>query len=514
MSKTGNFKFDPDYVASLNAEQAKAYILGLQADTSAVIDAPKAPAPDAQDPVGSRDVVREARQELVNARTSAPAPSVPVGPKAFTRSSDRSAANAIRQVYASNPLTARTHFGLNFFIPNFLHIFQMLYLMDRKMVATDKFTRTSEFWTPLVTRIYISVLLYVQILLAMQSAGRLDGDNELFLEWFLRTFKPSTLPIPGPIVNLFATLSNAAVSATNYKSHAPTLPPKPHTRGQDLYLFTTTLASRLPNVPALLNQYHAHLTFALPAAANNAETIGRWPSFGHTVFAAALLGAAPATAFEQTAVNGANNAARNWLFQSPGFLQPLFTTRNIGSNLQDYAPAMLPMLPAIFVSTANALPNGVPTWRQFLGLQTEFQWFTEFARIMTDYCKFFKESCSMADIAHVGHSGSLIRASNPANLYAVPATRFATLDLTMSNATSYTHAISESDEIDGCVALFNTDEITTTAGLPVGVTHANPPLHGGPYYALATAKTAAEINPVDGFGQILTDHYHVANPKA
>jgi hypothetical protein len=505
-----SFTFDPSVVSQMNEKEIKEYLANLKADTVALTAAPRQTDASASDPVGSRNVVAEARRELTDASSSAAEPRTPAPPKTFTRASDRSAANATRLVFGSNPFHLRTRFVDNAFFPNFLHLFMMLSLADRKMSATDKFVRVAEFWTPLVSRIYVSVLLIIQVLLAMKSAGRLSHDNETFVNWFVSTFPLNTLPVPGFLVNSLQCISNVAVAATNYRSHCPELPELVPTQPRRLFMICNNLAMRLPNIPVLINQLAAH--YATVNVANpvpTPDTVGRWNAFGQTVFATALTGA-PTSTSDRTAIT-AVPVEQQWLFASPGF-EPYLGNKNIGSNLLEYAGEMLALLPTAFRPAAAPTAGTAVTWRTFCGFGTSHRWFTEFARIMTDYSKHVKESCSMADISHIGHAGALIRASNPANLYAVPTTRYPDIDYTMSNVAVKSASVSESDELDGAVALVNTAELTA-APLAVHGFAALTPLHRGPYYELLDQRIAVELNPVDGFGQVFSDHYHVPNPR-
>jgi hypothetical protein len=501
-----SLRIDAASVQNLNDQELHAYIM-QQIAANENLTEPAAPGPS-DDPIGSRNVNAEAQNELKAAKSIAPAPTTPSAPKAFSRASDRSAANAIRLCLGSNPLTTRTHFGENSFIPDFTVLYEYINFMDRKMIATDKFTRTAEFWTPLVTRVYLAVILYIQIFKAMRSAGRLDHETNLFLEWFELTFPSSTMPIPGPLTNLISTISNAAVAATHYKSHAPRLPPTVPTTPSDYYLLSNNAAPRMPNVLALLHQYFHHLTFAVTGNPT-ARDVGRWSAFGRAFFASNYM-AAPANASHRTPLT-VNNAAALHLFGSPGFRQPYLVNQTIGSNLLDYADEMLLLLPAEITTNTDPTSTAPPSWREFLGFGSTHTWFSEFSRIMTDYCKFWKESSPYSEISPVGHTGSLVRSTLPV-VAARPTTRYPPF-LSAYDHTVFSLALPESDELDGCLAITNSQVASDNNGLPLAGYH-DWILQSGPYYALSIAKTGRNSNPLDGAGQILSDQYHVPNPKA
>jgi hypothetical protein len=501
-----SLRIDPASVQNLNDQELHQYIMQQIAANENLTD-PAASGP-VDDPIGSRNVNAEAQSELKAAKSAAPAPTVPSATKAFSRSSDRSAANAIRLCLGSNPLTTRTHFGENSFIPDFSVLYEYINFMDRKMIATDKFTRTAEFWTPLVTRIYIAVLCYVQVFKAMRSAGRLDFETDQFLDWFELTFPSSTIPIPGPLINLIPTLSNAAVSATHYKSHAPRFPPTVPATPAQYYLLSNNAAPRMPNILLLLHQYFHHLTFAITGNPT-ARDVGRWSSFGRVFFASNYM-AAPTGASHRTPLTTVHAHALH-LFGSPGFRQPYLVNQTIGSNLLDYADEMLMLLPREISTLTDPTSTNSPNWREFLGFGSSHTWFSEFSRIMTDYCKFWKESSPYSEISPVGHTGALVRSTLPV-VATRPTTRYPPF-LSAYDHTVFSLALPESDELDGCLAIINTTVASDNVGLPMAG-YINWTLHSGPYYALSIAKTGRDSNPLDGAGQILSDQYHVPNPKA
>lgn len=506
-----SFKIDPAAVKNLNDQELHSYIMQAIADADKLVNPPPA-TQEPTDPVGSRNVNFEAQTELKNAKqTSASGSTAPQQPKTFSRTSDRSAANAVRLALGSNPLSTKTHFGENSFLPDLTILFETLGIMDRKMIATDKFTRTAEFWTPLVSRTYISVIVYIQIFRAMRAANRLDYENELFLEWFESTFSSSVLPIPGPLVNYIQCLSNAAVAATNYRSHAPALPTTPPTTPQAYkYCLANGIVHRVPNTLLLLHQYYHHLTFAVTGTPSGRD-VGRWSEFGRVLFDSNLM-AAPTSAAARTLLT-ATQAEQLWLFHSPGFTQPYMCNTTIGNNLLDYSDEMLLLLPDEIATVTAPTSTVIPSWRTFLGFGSKHTWFAEFARIMTDYCKFWKESCPYTDLAPVGHTGALVQAT-PSETKARPRTRYPEWTRTYSIRT-FSLALPESDELDGCVSLLNCANTSNNLGLPRPHVPQNPPpSQNGPYYQLATAKTGRDVNPQDGIGQILSDHYHVPNPKS
>jgi hypothetical protein len=502
-----SFKINAADVANLNDTQLHEHIMKALADAGEIVNPPRS-TDKKPDPVGSRDVNAEAQAELQSARTQAAAPTTPAPPKSFTRTTDRSAANAIRLTLGSNPLSTRTHFGENGFIPDFSVLFEILYFMDRKMIATDKFTRTAEFWTPLVTRIYIAVILHIQILKALQSAGRINDETERFLHWFDLTFPGATLPIPGPLTNILQCLANAHVAATNYKSHCPILPPLPPTTLDNWYLICNNLAPRLPNPLMLAHQYYHHLLFATTGNPTGRD-VGRWARFGRTIYSTNTMAdpAGPSTREPLTSTQ----ASILWLLASPGFRQPYLVNQTIGNNLLDYASEMLFLLPPEISTVTAPTDTTAPSWREYLGFGSKHAWFTEFSRIMTDYCKHWKESQPYADISPIGHSGALICATLPTPADR-PTTRFPTF-ASSYDVKSYILPIPESDELDGCVALVNTTNSATNTGLPYPG-FLNNVLQFGPYYNLSLAKSGRDVDPLDGAGQVLSDHYHVQNPKS
>jgi len=508
-----SYTFDPAAVMSLN-EADKAKFLADLLEGKHETQSP-AKSNDQADPVGARPVVQQARSDIVNAPVASAAKPTFTKQKPFARDSDRDAANAVRLALGSSAFRTVTHFGLNTFYPDFTMLFVALNALDFAMLSTDKFCRAAEFWTPLVSRIYISIIVYVQVMRSMRATSTNFGvEIQQFLDWFEEHFPLTTLPVPGPLVNFISTISACHISTLDYKVMCPTLPSKVPTSANTRWTITNNLVLKFPNVPQLFNQLSTHYAFANPAAAapQTAEQIGRWADFGRTIFATNSWAAgASTTQVHRTPLTGFATAVYAHLWASPGFAQTYRTNTSIGRNLIDYGMPTDSILPAEFNSAAVNGPNAaLPSWQTFLGFETTHEWFSEFARIMAVYSKFWKESTSLDTISPVGSTAPLCVAEATA-LLVQPTTRFPALTLSR-NFVVRVSGLPEADLLDAQLSAINcanTGTVTTGVAATPNVAPQT-----GPYLDLAIQERARAVDSSGGLRQIIEDYYHVQNPRA
>ncbi|KAL3337669.1 hypothetical protein AABB24_030009 [Solanum stoloniferum] len=111
---------------------------------------------------------------------------------------------------ASNfPIQRITYPGESTFIPCFISVLYYLNQMDHLMVSTKRWTDNCMGWVPPYSQIYISILLYIQVIRAMDSAGIFLVGSRLpiFLRELETLFPFTNLWIPGPLVSAFKNLS-------------------------------------------------------------------------------------------------------------------------------------------------------------------------------------------------------------------------------------------------------------------------------------------------------------------
>ncbi|AHL25154.1 capsid protein [Heterobasidion partitivirus 13] len=507
-----SYTFDPVSVMSMN-ETEKAKFLADLLEGRHETQAPTKSAEQA-DPIGARPVVAQARRNVTAANSDGPSKLTYTKVKPFTRDSDRDAANAVRLALGSSAFRTVTHFGLNTFIPDFTLLFQALAALDFAMLSTDKFCRASEFWTPAVSRIYIAVICYVQVMRSMRATSTNFGvEIQQFLDWFEEHFPLNTLPVPGPLVNFISTISSCHISTLDYKVMCPILPRLVPCAANGRWVIHNNLSLRFPPVPTLFQQLSEHYNYANPAAAapQTAEQIGRWADYGRTQYGITAWNANAATSqTHRTTLTALSNATHAYAWAAPGNSTPYRTNTSVGRNLIDYGMAMDSLIPPEFNSAAANGPAAAnPTWQTYLGFETTHEWFPEFARIMSVYSKFWKESTSLDTISPVGSTACLAVAEATAQLVQ-PTTRYPALTLSRNFVVRISQ-LPEADLLDSQLsAIHCADTGTVTA-------HASTPnvnVSTGPYLDLAIQERARAVDASGGLRQIIEDYYHVQNPKA
>lgn len=507
-----SYTFNIDDVLSMNEGERKAFLSQLAESKSEMKEPPKVG--EQEDALGARPVVQQAKKDQTQAAETSAAKRPFTKQKPFQRDSERDAENAVRLALGSSAFRKVTHFGLNVFIPDFSLLFFALGALDFAMLSTDKFCRASEFWTPAVSRIYIGVLCYIQVMRAMRRTSTEFGTEiQVFLDWFEEHFPASTLPVPGPLVNYFSTIASCHISTLDYKVMCPILPATVPCAAGNRWLITNNLNLRFPLIPTLINQLSNHYAFANPAAAapQTAEQIGRWPDFGRVQFGQNAWAANAATSqTHRVALTALNTATTAYTWASPGMNQFYRTNTSIGKNLIDYGMPANDMLPPQFEqAAANGPAAANVAWRTFLGFETTYEWFSEFARIMAVYSKFWKGSVSLDQISPVGSTACLCVGESTAALVQ-PTTRYPALTLSRNFIVRVT-GLPEADLLDGQLSSIHCADtgVVTSAGATPNVN-----VSRGPYLDLAIQERARAVDASGGLRQIIEDYYHVQNPKA
>jgi hypothetical protein len=484
-------------------------------DTSSTLDA-----------VGSRDVTKQARAAAKSASTQSAVSFAPRGKSAFHKEPSASA-NSIRLLLGADPFyTNRYHLERNWFVPSAQSAYDLLHEMNVVMNTTDKFTRASDIWHPLLTLTYVGVIWTMRTLQCMEQAGRLNAENGYFVDSFFRAFPENTLPIPGPLVNFISGIANSSPALNDYQDVEPYLPDTPGSSTAHLYKLVGDLALRIPNVPILLNQYRRVVTAALAGAPPAQVNISRWSEFAQLLGSGAnteqVLGPAavpavpPASPFDMIAMTAPGNVSHQALLASPGFRYPIQSLTRVSDNIFQYRDEILATFPDTPAAAAAPL-----SWEQWLRLDGDRQWFVSTIASMADYCKYWASSCSLGDIPIVGSSVGQTESSTTVAIQ-VPTRRFGVgaaaaparfTDLHY-NMVSYTEAQPEADRLDAAVAQLNVSSTNLTLPMPATPLQANTDGNHGPVFNdLPARMSARDVHVRAGMGSNVRTYYHNANPR-
>ncbi|AZT88579.1 capsid protein [Drechslerella stenobrocha partitivirus 1] len=469
-----------------------------------------------------RPVFQQAIQSAKSAPSSSVVPTRSVLPPAFSGTSS-SANNMMRLAFGENPFRPKQRFGQNGFIPDSQFIFTLLAAMDQKMASTRKFIEGAEFWSPLISQYYLSVLVFVQIFRAKHEAGLLSGEAADVYDLFCGhapAIALNSLPVPGPLQNLLSQIATHIPHLVDMDNVCPLVPNNLDVTNTMHYQYNgncVNLIGRLPNVPYLLDQI-ARLRDALNATpiaidvANQGRVIHQ-NAFGRALFA--TNNAPGNAALWNTRVAFATNVedSAKFIACDPAARHPFFLNRALISQLADYAALINVQQPAAFDAAAIT-----PSWTQFLGLDN-MPFFLQVVRVMSWYSKFWQGSDNLANYSPNGHTAgqSIFRlVAPPANRDSITTGgRFYPLDLKIKGQ-SRNPLAPDADSFDAALGPINlswtpADFFTGKSGQVAPIADETSLLThriGGPFFSESVVNVTGEINPSAAYAGLLNQYYY------
>jgi len=285
----------------------------------------------------------------------------------------------------------------SFFVPSSIMMFYIIHEMDYIMCQNYYFNRSTMYYHPYISRLYFSILFYIQVLRAMNKAGALERKAKLFLEQFMDDFPPESLSIPGPLIPFFQAIAVTQPNDTNMGKVYPYVPTTGlGPRRTSDRIVDTPSRWLLPNVP-LLYGFIARITSqeAKASATTNGstQTIKEYPSPWNPLLS--LSADATTRTDVQPTINGTpwssdpNNwdDTTAWSLSSPGVNYPVESNDEQNKKFTKYG-SQLRIPPLDATSNTSSIAN-------FLQLD-EPEWFGKILTIMTLYSKYFRSSGTLA----------------------------------------------------------------------------------------------------------------------
>jgi hypothetical protein len=313
------------------------------------------------------------------------------------------------------------------FIPDLGVAFWILNNMDHTMASTKRWTDNCAGWVPPHSQMFLSMLLYVQILRAMDSANLLGpiSAHKIFLDTFVRVYPLSEIYVPGPLVALFRNLSSFWPTQNDlFGNVSPTLPDSPGWTAANFFTLAdyngTQVANKyLPNISFFISRLRS-----ICAAATSTPNANNAP-ITQAQFSAHLNGPSSINEVYGRTVDGTDQA----MTQSPGagYIYPDFLQLWINAS---HAMGRLSIPQNLEHATAPVpFPN---TWTSFWRFEfNEHYWFGPVSAMMAKYCQFWNGSTSLDTIVP--------------NCSAAPAVklRYDVFQTTLHNQIGYTAAVAQ-----------------------------------------------------------------------
>lgn len=438
----------------------------------------------------------------------APAPKrarVPRGPIPFSGAPKTEGAPALLEISAAVPMYTVQRRSVNYFVPNFQFMFWILSLCDNMMLSTHRFTQSAPAWLPIVSQLYISVLVWYQILRIYVHTGYgiQFADYVRNMEQVLRL---DECLVPGPLVPFLESLA-----ATNgpFDWIGDIIAAIPNF--DDLWQPTFHIPNEqqlhyLPWPVVLLDQLVNFATW-VPTAPQTVYGHFRWY---HNVFSVA------------SSLN--TNRYRRYLLSPPG-AGSLFCTESQTNAARGYWNTLFSTFDRVGSATNNIRMNNV---LQIIGFQTttgaaQADWFQYVAIVMQKYGMYFNGSKQLKAISPVGLGASMVHGTldvsanasdwlYPAN-YPGPffTNRFAPPhEIPSELRFSFGHSDHELEEVAEQYQLLTSTNVSFSS---VPTQHGRTQLTDaltrvGDYWTMLQHRQIDDINFKHQFAQLIASRYH------
>lgn len=275
--------------------------------------------------------------------------------------------------YLRYPLEGVTRPVISTYVPDAHMMYYIIHLMDVTLRRNTNFRKLHDDWYPLISRIYFGIIFIIQTLRAENSITKLSIAHRKFLTEFLKDYPPESLPIPGPLVTLFESLTATRPSNSLEGCITPTIPTQigpANAQALITYDQANTHQLMLPNIPLLVGFANSVINAAAGAIPNYAD---------------------PATSFANNVdrtINGHIFNANAWTptdrsaLMVPGQLYPVETDDQMNTHFNIYGKRLTAQMP-------------ITTVKQFTCMQTSNSWFGNILPIMETYCSFFNGSSTL-----------------------------------------------------------------------------------------------------------------------
>jgi len=385
------------------------------------------------------------------------------------------------------------------------------------MVTTHKFTQSNPVWHPLVSQLYISLLIYIHIIRCMVESDTSNIELLQFYDLLYRHLGLESLVVPGPLVPLFAAITLSSSPHEWLGNICPTIPMTTGASAHNGFLLQSRLYMCLPSIPFIIDQLYELATLG-------ALTDGQYATWQNRI-----------SNIFTSAANNTTEAIYNVLTPNARF--HTFVPRTMAEKFATYMPSL--NLPSRLTHTATASQTEM-SYLQFFGFEaydttgTASNWLTTVGPIMSTYSSFFQGSVSLMSISPIGLGASLPVATFRASTNVVPdrllftaavnadatnniaaVASYVKKNLISSTATDISHAapnLSELAEQYAALSIVNCDYTVSGAASSTLNGPTNATLRTGAYWSLPTIRAAIDIDALPGIANNVASYYHSSVP--
>ncbi|ANQ45204.1 capsid protein [Rose partitivirus] len=271
----------------------------------------------------------------------------------------------------------------------------IVHIINDLLVDNFYFRRACPDYHPYILRLYYAVLFWIQCLRAGNYARMLDVESHQALVTFVDAFPPETLPISGPLVDLFKTLCCSQPEIPNFGMVFPAVPAAPGPDARSSFIKNDVASHLLPNIPgifALIEHLNSKLNPADPAQAIFPAK-GKHIPVERQPLQATIFGHYP---FPQ---NNRTDAQR-WSLVSSGLQHPCEADKKLHENFAERIDN--------FQFPRTAAEDDLSSIHSFLHIDHSLAWFAHVRDVASAEASFFEGSGTLADCPPYGMTANQI----------------------------------------------------------------------------------------------------------
>nr|BBA66578.1 capsid protein [Pear alphapartitivirus] len=348
---------------------------------------------DELDPKNFSEFKDQIPQMIMKPTTSA----APVPHKALPKSAadattgftPRSASDMLRP-YVGLKINYRSRKTQSSYAPSALMMDYIVHQINSLLVDNFYFRRACPDYHPYVIRLYYGVLFWIQCLRAGNFAKSIDAEAHQTLNVFLDAFPPESLPISGPLVDLFKTLCCSQPEIPTYGKVFPSLPMHPGPELRSSFINGDPQSHVLPNIPgifALLADLNAKLNPGIDQQAV-------FPAKGKHIPVTSTAAAATIFGHHSFPIPANRSAAERWSLVSSGLQYPCEADKKLHENFAERIDN--------FDFPPTAQDDNLQTFHCFLHINRQLAWFAQVRDVAAAEASFFEGSGTLADCAPFG----------------------------------------------------------------------------------------------------------------
>lgn len=276
--------------------------------------------------------------------------------------------------------------GISTFTPTAMNLFHIVSVMDSVLTEDMSFPNLELPWHPLLTRLYIAELFYIQVLRAMHSIGLGSMKSKAYMDILLREVPPKTLPIPGPLVPIFKSICCTRSDLEMFDEICPLLPSIIGPDALKDLIREGNVYSVLPQIPLILGFIRTIL-----------DSDGQIPNYSDSC---TFDNSQPRHLVGHVFVKGDWTELELKALLTPALAENIDTSNTIDKNFRELGGQLSLPVPEQSDNVSDIF--------DFMYLSQGTLWLKMVAKVMHTYCTFFKQSETLADCPPVGPTSCLL----------------------------------------------------------------------------------------------------------